>query len=219
MKPLRIVVLISGNGSNLQAIIDAKQKGDLNIEIEAVISNCAGVYGLARAEKAHIPTQVIRHQDYTSRDQFDHALMATIDPYDPELIVLAGFMRRLGPEVARKYAGKMINIHPSLLPNYPGLHTHARILQDKQAFHGTSIHFVTEDLDAGPIISQAIFPVSPQSTEESLKDQVQALEHILYPMTLKWFAERRIRLKGNQILIDEQPLPSPVVLGTKIDNP
>jgi phosphoribosylglycinamide formyltransferase-1 len=205
MKPLNIIVLISGNGSNLQAIVDAKNQGHLNVNIQAVISNCADAYGLTRAAKANISTQIIRQQDYQERDLFEAALIKAIDGYRPDLIVLAGFMRRLGANLVRKYSGMIINIHPSLLPKYPGLHTHSKVLQAGDAYHGTSIHFVTEEIDAGPLISQARLKVSPRDDEDSLKSRVQQLEHHLYPETLQWFAEGRVQLVNGQVLIDNKP--------------
>ena len=207
MKKLRIVVLISGHGSNLQAIIDAIDKDDLPVEIGAVVSNRADAFGLRRAECAHIPTEVLAHQDYDSREAFDAALVQCVDQYSPDVVVLAGFMRRLGATLVQHYQGRMLNIHPSLLPKYPGLHTHRRVLEAGDAEHGVTIHFVTEEVDGGPIVSQARLTVLAGDTEESLKHRVQQLEHVLYPQVLQWFAQNRIKLDNNQSLIDGSPVP------------
>lgn len=207
MKKLRIVVLISGHGSNLQAIIDAIDKDDLPVEIGAVVSNRADAFGLLRAERAHIPTEVLAHQDYDSREAFDTALVQCVDQYSPDVVVLAGFMRRLGATLVQHYQGRMINIHPSLLPKYSGLHTHRRVLEAGDAEHGVTIHFVTEEVDGGPIVSQARLTVLAGDTEESLKERVQRLEHVLYPQVLQWFAQNRVKLDKNQVLFDGLPAP------------
>jgi len=203
---ITVVVLISGNGSNLQAMIDAVKNG-LAINIAAVISNQPDAYGLQRASDAGIPAHVIDHRQFDSRDDFDTALQEQIDTYQPNLIVLAGFMRRLGSEFVAHYPGRMINIHPSLLPKYPGLDTHKRALEAGDRQHGASIHFVTDDLDAGPIIDQATLDIKADDTEETLKSRVQALEHQLYPEVLGWFAENRITLKSGQVYLDSKPIP------------
>lgn len=178
--PFRIVILISGDGSNLQAIIDAMREG-APYQITAVISNKADAYGLTRAKNAGIPTQVINHTAFEDRGKFDQTLMETIDAYQPQLVVLAGFMRRLGENFVNHYEGKMINIHPSLLPKYPGLHTHRRVLESGDKEHGISIHYVTKDVDSGPIIEQSKLTVSPSDTEDSLKKRIHKLEHQRYP--------------------------------------
>ena len=205
MKQLRIVVLISGHGSNLQAIIDAIRDGDLPVEIAAVISNRADALGVHRAERAHIPVKVIVHQEYASRDDFDDALMQQIDQYGPDLVVLAGFMRRLGRDLVRHYQGRLVNIHPSLLPKYPGLHTHRRVLEAGDAEHGATIHYVTEEVDGGPIISQVRSAVLDDDTQESLKQRVQQLEYVLYPRVLRWFAQNRLKLDDNRVFFDGVP--------------
>ncbi len=187
-----IVVLISGNGSNLQAMIDAVEH-HAPFKIAAVISNVDNAYGLIRAEKAGIKTEIINHTHFPSREEFDRALMNAIDQYRPKLIVLAGFMRKLGSEMVRHFAGKMINIHPSLLPKYPGISTHERALEAHDREHGASIHFVTEALDAGPIIAQEKIPILPTDTPETLKARVQALEHVLYPKVISDFALSKIK--------------------------
>lgn len=206
---LSIVVLISGNGSNLQAIIDAIQHG-LAVEIRAVISNQSRAFGLERAKQAHIPTHIIEHNQFPDRAAFETALSAQINVYTPQLIVLAGFMRRLTPEFAQQYAGRMINIHPSLLPKYPGLNTHRRVLKAKDTTHGVTIHYVTADVDAGPIICQSQLTVHPDDTEESLQQRIHALEHQLYPQVLSWFAAGRLQLTQNgKVLLDQRLISFP----------
>lgn len=194
---MKIVVLISGSGTNLQAIIDANLN---NITIAAVISNEPNAYGLERARNASIPTHIVNHRDFASRDTFDEMLRQQIDAYQPDLIVLSGFMRRLGSDFVNHYRGKIINIHPSLLPKYPGLHTHRKALKNGDKEHGTSIHFVTSELDAGPLIAQEKLKIHPHDTEDSLKSRIQALEHQLYPTVLKLFSEDRITLKDNVVI-------------------
>ncbi len=202
---INVVVLISGNGSNLQAMIDATEKSPA-ITITAVISNEPDAFGLGRARKAGIPAHIICHRDYGSRDAFDKALLEQIDAYQPNLIALAGFMRQLGTDFVARYRGKMINIHPSLLPKYTGLHTHRRTLEAGDKQHGTSIHFVTNDLDAGPMICQASLDVKADDTEDTLKTRIQQLEHKMYPMVLDWFAEERIQLMDHHVEFDGKPL-------------
>jgi phosphoribosylglycinamide formyltransferase-1 len=182
-----IVVLISGNGSNLQAMIDASEQG-APFKIAAVISNMESAYGLIRAKNAGIKTEILDHTHFASREAFDQKLTKVIDRYHPQLIILAGFMRKLGSGIVRHFAGKMINIHPSLLPKYPGLSTHERALQAGDHEHGVSIHYVTEDLDAGPLIAQESIPILPTDTPETLKARIHELEHKLYPKIVSDFA-------------------------------
>lgn len=210
-----IVVLISGNGSNLQAIIDAIDQGQINAKIRAVISNKADAYGLKRAEKAGIPTHVVAHETFDDREEFDMALRKVIDQYQPKLIVLAGFMRRLGSNFVARYLGHMINIHPSLLPKYPGLNTHQRVLQAGDQYHGVSIHFVTDDLDRGPVICQSSFEVHPTDSLDSLQRRVHSIEHRLYPEVIDWFSEDRIKLEGDQVEFDGKLLsPTGILINT-----
>ncbi len=204
--PLPIVVLISGSGSNLQAMIDAIDAGELPAEIRAVISNEPGVRGLERARKAGIPAEVIDHRDYDSRAAFDQALMARIDHYRPQLVVLAGFMRILTEEFVNHYAGRMLNIHPSLLPRYQGLNTHQRVLDAGDEIHGVSVHFVTPELDGGPVILQAEVPVHAGDDAEALAERIHRQEHIIYPLVIRWFAEGRLRLAGDSVLLDGKPV-------------
>ena len=202
-----MVVLISGRGSNLQALIDAAYAGQLPAEIRAVISNNADAPGLARAQRADIPTHVINHRDFASRDQFDRALMQRIDAYQPKLVVLAGFLRILGRDFINHYAGWLLNIHPSLLPEFPGLNTHARALQSGARRHGASVHFVTHDMDSGPVIIQAAVPVLPGDTPDTLAERVLREEHRIYPLAIRWFLENRLSVAAGRVLLDgrEQP--------------
>lgn len=192
--PFSIVVLISGSGSNLQAIIDAIDKKMWSIEIKAVISNKADAYGLTRAQQVGIPISVINHKEFADRNSFDRALMQSIDQYQPDLIVLAGFMRILTADFVQHYRGKMINIHPSLLPAYKGLNTHQRALTDGVQTHGCTVHLVSEDLDAGSIIAQMECEVTTDDTAESLQQKVHQLEHQLLPEVIFWLAEGQVRL-------------------------
>ena len=202
-----MVVLISGRGSNLQALIDAVHAGQLPAEIRAVISNNADAPGLARAQRADIPTHVINHRDFASREQFDRTLMQRIDAYQPKLVVLAGFLRILGRDFINHYAGWLLNIHPSLLPEFPGLNTHARALQSGASRHGASVHFVTHDMDSGPVIIQAAVPVLPGDTPDTLAERVLREEHRIYPLAIRWFLENRLSVAAGRVLLDgrEQP--------------
>ncbi|GAA6166534.1 phosphoribosylglycinamide formyltransferase [Sessilibacter corallicola] len=203
---MSVVVLISGSGSNLQAIIDGMQSGQLPIQISAVISNKADVKGLERAANASIPTHVINHKEFSSREAFDRELMATIDQHKPQLVVLAGFMRILTEEFTNHYLGRMINIHPSLLPKYQGLHTHQRAIDAGDSHHGASVHFVTAELDGGPVIVQAKVAIDDQETADTLAAKVLKFEHQIFPQTVQWFAEHRLTMEGNQALLDGKPL-------------
>jgi phosphoribosylglycinamide formyltransferase 1 len=195
---MSVVVLISGRGSNLQAMLDA------GIPVSAVISNRADAAGLEHAARRGIPTAVVEHKRYATREAFDAALAAEIDRHEPRLVALAGFMRVLTPGFVARYAGRLMNIHPSLLPAFPGLDTHARALAAGAKRHGCTVHFVTDRLDHGPIIAQASVPVLPGDTPEALAARVLAQEHLLYPRTIRWFLDGllviegdRVRVKGN----------------------
>lgn len=177
----RLVILISGNGSNLQAIIDAVESGQIKAEISLVISNKTKAYGLERAQQAGIATAILSSKAYDSRETYDAELIKIIDQHQPNLVILAGFMRILSKDFVEHYAGKLLNIHPSLLPNYKGLHTHARVLEAGDQIHGATVHYVTNELDGGPIIKQTQCPVLADDTEESLQARVHELEHQLYP--------------------------------------
>ncbi|GAB7218194.1 phosphoribosylglycinamide formyltransferase [Vibrio comitans] len=177
----RIVVLVSGNGSNLQAIIDACANGDIQGQVCAVFSNKEEAYGLERARTATIPAHALSHKSFADRLSFDLALMKQIDEYQPDLVVLAGYMRILSNEFVEHYLGKMINIHPSLLPKYPGLNTHQRAIDAGDSEHGSTVHFVTPELDSGPIIGQVKVDITANDDADSLMTKVQKAEHQLYP--------------------------------------
>jgi phosphoribosylglycinamide formyltransferase-1 len=209
--PLPVVVLISGRGSNLQAIIKCVQSGSLPVEIRAVISNRPEAAGLRLAGAAGIHTEVIDHTQYTDRGAFDRALQQSIDRHAPGLVILAGFMRILTPAFVGHYRGRMLNIHPSLLPAFPGLDTHRRALEAGVAEHGASVHFVTADTDCGPVIVQSRVPVEPGDTPDSLAARVLEQEHRLYPLAILWYALGRIRENGDgSALLDGAPLSTPV---------
>ena len=207
---LPIVVLISGNGSNLQAIIDATQSGDLPVEIRAVISNRPDAYGLERARTANIPAKVIDHKAFNSRAEYESALQQLIDQHSPELVILAGYMRILGDAFVDHYQGRMLNIHPSLLPAFPGLNTHQRALDAAVSEHGASIHFVTNELDGGPVILQAAVPLLPNDDEKTLAERVHQQEHQIYPLAIRWFAEGRLTATATEVLFDQTPLARPI---------
>ncbi|MGH1372848.1 MAG: phosphoribosylglycinamide formyltransferase [Cellvibrionaceae bacterium] len=204
---INVVVLISGSGTNLQALIDANQSGELSINISAVISNRPDVKGLERAHNAGIKTQVVDHTQFDSREQFDAELQQQIDQYNPQLVVLAGFMRILTEGFTRHYLGRMLNIHPSLLPKYQGLHTHKRAIEAGDQEHGVTVHFVTPELDGGPNIIQAVVEVKTSDSEDSLAKRVQAQEHIIYPMAVRWFAEKRLSMDKHDSVLDNEVLP------------
>jgi len=213
-KPLSIVVLISGSGSNMQAIIDFLAREKISAEIKAVISNKADAVGLQRAKKAGIVTEVIEHTEFESREAFDQAMMQSIDSYNPELIILAGFMRILTDAFVEHYAGRLINIHPSLLPHFKGLNTHQRAIDASHQQHGASVHFVSNELDGGPVIAQAAVDISDDDNAENLRLKVLAQEHILYPLVTRWFAERRLTLKDNRVYFDGKSLQKPVLISS-----
>ncbi len=204
--PCSIVVLISGSGSNLQALIDDSAKADANYEVCAVISNNADAYGLERARNAGIETRVIDHRGFDSRNEFDQALADEVASFSPDLVVLAGFMRILTHDFVSRFSGHILNIHPSLLPKYPGTNTHQRALDDGETEHGVSVHFVTEELDGGPIIDQEKVPVLDDDDAHSLKERVLEREHILYPRVVRWFAAGRLHMEDNHAILDGNPL-------------
>ncbi|MBG2802853.1 phosphoribosylglycinamide formyltransferase [Proteus sp. WDL240414] len=198
-----IVVLISGNGSNLQAIIDACRANKITGNVVAVLSNKANAYGLERAKLADIPAYFVDPTLYNDRTDYDKALIEKIDAYQPDIVVLAGFMRILSPDFVTHYQHKLLNIHPSLLPKYPGLHTHRQVLANKDSFHGVTVHFVTEELDGGPMIIQARIPVLPDDTEQSLQTRIQAEEYRIYPLAIGWLADERLKMQNNQAVLDD----------------
>ncbi len=201
-----IVVLVSGNGSNLQAILNACDSNMIRASVKAVFSNKAEAFGLERAKTAAVDAHSVNPKDFGSREEFDHELMTKIDAYQPDLIVLAGYMRILSSEFVRHYAGKMINIHPSLLPKYPGLDTHQRAIDAQDKEHGTSVHFVTEELDGGPVILQAKVPVFEGDDADMLASRVLTQEHCIYPMVCKWFVEERLSMVNGQAILDGKAL-------------
>lgn len=197
-----VVVLLSGTGSNLQALIDSTRTGDSPARIAAVISNRADAYGLQRARDAGIDTRTLDHKAFEGRVAFDAALIELIDAFNPKLVVLAGFMRILSADFVRHYAGRLLNIHPSLLPKYKGLHTHQRALEAGDTEHGCSVHFVTEELDGGPLVVQAVIPVELHDSPQSLAQRVHTQEHLIYPLAVRWFAEGRLSLGEQGALLD-----------------
>lgn len=203
-----VVVLISGSGSNLQALIDSIAHDGNPARISAVISNRADAYGLERAKQAGIATAVLDHKQFDGREAFDAALVEAIDAFDPQLVVLAGFMRILTPGFVRHYSGRLLNIHPSLLPKYKGLHTHQRALDAGDTEHGCSVHFVSEELDGGPLVVQAVVPVESDDTPESLAQRVHRQEHHIYPLAMRWFAEGRLKLGKTGAQLDGKDLPA-----------
>ncbi len=203
----RLIILISGNGSNLQAFIDATKKGSLKAEIGAVISSRADAYGLQRAASAGITTEVVDHRQFDSRESFDAKLLARVQHYQPNLVLLAGFMRILTPVFVSPLQGHLLNIHPSLLPNYPGLHTHQRALDAGAKEHGVTVHFVTEELDSGAPIVQARVPVLAGDDATTLAQRVLEQEHVLYPLAADWFIKGRLHLQHGRALLDGKTLP------------
>lgn len=220
INPLPIVILISGRGSNLQAIIDRTAAGELPVKIRAVISNRPDAAGLENARQAGLETRVIDHTRYADRKAFDQALQACIDSYQPGLVVLAGFMRILTPGFVEHYRGRMLNIHPSLLPDLPGLNTHQRALDAGLREHGASVHFVSEATDGGPVLLQARVAVDEDDSADSLAARVLEQEHRLYPQAIRWFAQGRIFLDENgQIQMDGTLLEQPETLSTGTNSP
>ena len=212
IQKIRLVVLISGRGSNLQAILDQAVSGELPVEVAAVISNRPGVHGLERARQAGVPALELDHKNFADRPEFEAALIETIDHRHPDLVVLAGFMRVLTAGFTEHYRGRLLNIHPSLLPKFRGLHTHERAIAAGETEHGASIHFVTAELDGGPVIVQARVPVLSGDDPDVLAARVLEQEHRLYPLAIRWFAEQRLRLEGEQVWFDGQPLVEPLRL-------
>ncbi|TLU68212.1 phosphoribosylglycinamide formyltransferase [Enterobacter sp. MF024] len=202
-----IVVLISGNGSNLQAIIDACKQKKINGTLRAVFSNKADAYGLERARDAGIAVHALSASQFASREAFDCELVQEIDAYAPDVVVLAGYMRILSPAFVAHYAGRLLNIHPSLLPKYPGLNTHRQVLDNGDEEHGTSVHFVTDELDGGPVILQAKVPVFAGDSEEDVTARVQAQEHAIYPLVVSWFVDGRLEMRDGAAWLDGAPLP------------
>lgn len=204
----RIVILISGRGSNMQAIVNAAQAEQWPATVAAVISNRADAEGLVFAAAHRIPTAVVISKQYPDRTRFDAALCSVVDGYAPDLVVLAGFMRILTPAFVNHYAGRLLNIHPSLLPSFPGLGTHRQALDAGVKLHGATVHFVTAELDGGPIVAQAAVPVLAGDDEHRLAARVLTQEHLIYPRAVRWFVEGRLRLEHNRASIVEPETPS-----------
>lgn len=209
--PARTVILISGSGTNLQSFIDKVKAGELDLDLCLVFSNRPDAFGLERATKAGIPTACIEHGDFADRESFDRAVAAIIDDYRPDLIVLAGFMRILSPWFVQHYAGKIVNIHPALLPKYPGLNTHQRALDAGDEWHGSTVHFVTEELDGGPRILAGRLRVDPEETADELQHRVQALEHQIYPEAAALVGSGRVRFNQGEALIDGRIAEEPIL--------
>lgn len=196
-----IVILISGRGSNMEALIAARDAGRLPVNIVAVISNRPAAQGLVTAKAAGITTRVVDHKTFAGREVFDTALAGCIDAFAPDLVVLAGFMRILSEGFVRHYTGRLMNIHPSLLPSFPGLHTHQRAIEEGVRLHGCTVHFVTPTLDHGPVIIQAAVPVLDTDDEDSLSARVLCQEHQIYAQAVRWFAEDQLRLENGRVFL------------------
>jgi phosphoribosylglycinamide formyltransferase-1 len=209
---LKAAILVSGSGTNLQSFIDQVADKRLDLEIALVFSNRGDAYGLTRAKDAGIPTACIEHGDYGERELFDRAVAATLDEFEPELIILAGFMRILSPWFVKHYEGRILNIHPALLPLYPGLDTHARVLAAGETHHGSTVHFVTEELDGGPGILAGRIAVKPDESAAELQARVLAVEHQIYPQTAQLFAWGRVLYKDGHTWMDGRILNSPVIV-------
>lgn len=207
----KTAILISGSGTNLQAFIDAVEIGDLALDLCVVFSNNPKAYGLERAEKAGIPTACIQHRDYPDRASFDKAVIAELDRFAPDLLVLAGFMRILSTEFVAHYSGRILNIHPALLPRFPGLNTHQRVLDAGDEWHGSTVHFVTEKLDAGPRILQGRLAVNPGESAEELALRVQSVEHRIYPQAAAWVGSGAVEFRNGECWIDGERSNEPVV--------
>lgn len=212
MKRCRTAILISGSGSNLQAFIDAVANDGLPLDITSVLSNVETAFGLERARQAGIDAVHVDHRQFVSREAFDRHLAAALDPYAPELIILAGFMRILSPWFVHRFAGRIVNVHPALLPLYPGLNTHARAISAGDKWHGSTVHFVTDELDGGPRIVQGRLQINADDTPESLTARVQRVEHRIYPLAARWFAEQRLILAADGPRLDGEALLEPAVI-------
>jgi phosphoribosylglycinamide formyltransferase-1 len=204
-------ILISGSGTNLQSFIDQVADGRLDLDLRIVFSNNPDAFGLERARKAGIPTESFGHRDFPSREMFDRAVAGILDVYEPELIVLAGFMRILSPWFVKHYEGRILNIHPALLPKYPGLNTHQRALDAGDEWHGSTVHFVTEELDGGPRILQGRLRVDPTETADELQHRVQAIEHQIYPEAAALVGSGRAEFRDGRTWLDGKPADEPMV--------
>ena len=209
---LRTTVLISGGGTNLQAIINQVGSGELRINLQAVVSDRPGILGLERADKSSIPTRVVDYSKFAGRADAEQALSANLRELEPELVVLAGFMRILPATLVSEFHGRMLNIHPSLLPKFRGLNTYHRAIQARETWHGSTVHYVTPELDAGPSIIQYKVRIQPDETELSLSTRVQQGEYIIYPRAIGWIADGRLQLKNHEVWLDGLPLFEPIVV-------
>jgi len=207
----KTAILISGSGSNLQSFIDRATSGDIDLDLAVVFSNNPDAYGLVRAKNAGIATACIEHGQFADREDFDRAIANRLDEWHPQILVLAGFMRILSPWIVDHYAGRILNIHPALLPAYPGLDTHQRVLDAGETWHGSTVHFVTEELDGGPRILQGKLRVDPNETADELCARVQSVEHKIYPEAANWFGQGRLEFRNGQAWLDGRRLVEPVV--------
>jgi phosphoribosylglycinamide formyltransferase-1 len=210
-RPAQIVVLISGRGSNMRALVERSQHPAMGYEVAAVIADQPAAGGLAIARDLGVPAHLVAADKSLARARYDEQLAAAIDPYAPALIVLAGFMRILSPEFVSRYEGRMLNIHPALLPKYPGLHTHQRAIDARDDQHGATVHFVTAELDEGPAVIQARIRVEPEDDAQSLAARVQVLEHRIYPIAVRWFCAGRLRYAAGRAWLDGAALESPAM--------
>lgn len=213
---LPIAILISGRGSNMRVIAARAASGESPIEVRVVISDQPDAAGLSIARGMNIPTQTLSPRDFPDRAAYDAALTELVARYEPRLVVLAGFMRILSSGFIDAFAGRILNVHPSLLPKHRGLHTHRRVLEAGDLTHGVSVHFVTAELDGGPVIIQALVDVSAEDTEASLSARVQQHEHIIYPQAVDWFAAGRLALRGERVWLDGQALASPIIVDARM---
>jgi phosphoribosylglycinamide formyltransferase-1 len=209
---LSLGVLISGSGTNLQAIIDAIERGEVQATIRVVVSNRADAYGLRRAESHGIPTVVVSHKDFSSREAFESEIIKALQAHGVELVVMAGFMRLLSPFFIRAFPQHIMNIHPALLPAFPGTHAQRQALERGVRIAGATVHFVDEEVDHGPIVVQAAVPVYPDDTEESLSARILTQEHRIYPQAIQLFAEGRLEIQSNKVIIHNEPRSPAAIL-------
>lgn len=207
----KTAILISGSGSNLQSFIDRSASGAIELDLSVVFSNKPGAFGLTRARQAGIATACLEHGSYADRESFDRAVADKLDEWSPDLLILAGFMRILSPWFVNHYAGRVLNIHPALLPAYPGLNTHQRVLDAGEAWHGSTVHFVTEELDGGARVLQGKLAVNSNETADELCARVQAIEHQIYPQAANWFGQGRLEYHDGAAWLDGKLLQQPVV--------
>lgn len=207
---LRVAVLLSGSGTNLQAIIDRTESGELDIDIVGIVSDNPDAFGLERARRAGLRTAVVEFASFANRDEFDIELENTLANLEPDLVVLAGYMRILATPVVNAYEGRMLNIHPSLLPEYPGLDTYRRVLEAGDEWHGTTVHYVIPELDSGPAILQYRIRIRPDDTEDRLRERLQNGEYLIYSRVIDWIASNRLHLRDGTVVLDGMELDAPV---------